>query len=90
MLETEPEQKLKLSTSNIIALVAVLLTLGGGYINIKDTQGAFEQRIRALEKADDDKKQGFEKFDVKLDRISESINQLKIDMASRKSLETKK
>jgi hypothetical protein len=46
----ENEQRLKLSTSNIIALTAVLLTFIGGYINIKSTQTEFNQRITALER----------------------------------------
>lgn len=86
----ESEQKLKLSTSNIIALVAVLLTVIGGYINIKSTQTEFNQRITALEKADEDKKAGFAKFDLKLDKISESINQLKVDMAGQRVIDAEK
>jgi hypothetical protein len=86
----ENEQRLKLSTSNIIALTAVLLTFIGGYINIKSTQTEFNQRITALEKANDETKAGFSKFDFKLDKISESLNQLKVDMASKRVDETKK
>jgi hypothetical protein len=85
----ENEQRLKLSTSNIIALIAVLLTFIGGYINIKSTQTEFNQRITALEKANDETR-GFSKFDFKLDKISESLNQLKVDMASKRVDETKK
>jgi hypothetical protein len=32
---------------------------------------------------------GFSKFDFKLDKISESLNQLKVDMASKRVDETK-
>jgi hypothetical protein len=85
-MQTESEQKLKLSTSNIIALTAVLLTFIGGYINIKSTQTEFNQRITALEKANEDNKAGFAKFDFKLDKISESLNQLKVDMAGQRVL----
>lgn len=81
MQAPEIEQKLKLSTSNIIALVAVLLTVIGGYINVKSTQTEYNQRITTLEKANEDSKAGFSKFDFKLDKISESLNQLKVDMA---------
>jgi hypothetical protein len=42
----ENEQRLKLSTSNIIALTAVLLTFIGGYINIKSTQTEFNQGLQ--------------------------------------------
>lgn len=86
----ENEQKLKLSTSNIIALVAVLLTVIGGYINIKSTQTEFNQRITTLEKANEDNKAGFTKFDFKLDKISESLNQLKVDMAGQRASEAEK
>ena len=89
-MELENEQRLKLSTSNIIALVAVLLTLIGGYINIKSTQTEFRNRITTLEKANEDNKAGFAKFDFKLDKISESLNQLKVDMAGRRVLEAEK
>jgi hypothetical protein len=54
----ENEQRLKLS--NIIALIAVLLTFIGGYINIKSTQTEFNQRITALEKAKCETKAGFQ------------------------------
>ena len=86
----ESEQKLKLSTSNILALTAVLISLLGGFINIKSTQTEFNQRITTLEKADEDKKASFSKFDFKLDRISESINQLKVDMAGQRVREAEK
>ena len=56
----------------------------GGFINIKSTQSEYNQRITALEKANDDNKAGFAKFDFKLDKITESLKQLKVDMASRR------
>lgn len=90
METVESEQKLKLSTSNIIALVAVLLSMIGGYINIKSTQTEDSQRITALEKNNEDDKKGLDKFDFKLDRISESLNQLKVDMAGQRALEAEK
>ena len=86
----ENEQKLRLTTSNIIALVAVLLTMIGGYINIKSTQTEFRNRITTLEKANEDNKAGFTKFDFKLDKISESLNQLKVDMAGQRVLDAEK
>lgn len=89
-MNEEIEQKLKLSTSNIIALVAVLLTVIGGYINIKSTQSEHNQRLTALEKANDDTKAGFSKFDFKLDKISESLNQLKVDMAGQRTEDSEK
>jgi hypothetical protein len=82
----ENEQRLKLST--IIALTAVLLTFIGGYINIKSTQTEF-RIITALERQKSMKLGGFSKFDFKLDKISESLNQLKVDMASKRVDETK-
>jgi len=90
MQAQEIEQKLKLSTSNIIALCAVLITTLGGYINIKSTQTEYNQRITTLEKANEDNKAGFSKFDFKLDKISESLNQLKVDMAGQRALEAEK
>lgn len=89
-MNEEIEQKLKLSTSNIIALTAVLITALGGYINVKSTQSEFNQRITALEKANEDNKAGFSKFDFKLDKISESLNQLKVDMAGQRIENVKK
>lgn len=77
----ESEQKLKLSTSNIIALVAVLISFGSGYVAIISKMSELGQRITVLEKSDDNTKNGFSKFDLKLDKISESLNQLKVDMA---------
>ena len=90
MQTKEEEQRLKLSTSNIIALIAVLLTMIGGYINIKSTQTEFRNRITTLEKANEDNKAGFTKFDFKLDKISESLNQLKVDMAGQRVLDAQK
>lgn len=79
------EPKLKLAASNIIALVAVLITILGGYINIKQQQTEFNQRITALEKNDEDQKLDKGKFDFKLDKIIESVNQIKVDMAEQRS-----
>jgi hypothetical protein len=86
----ELEQKLKLSTSNIIALAAVLLSMIGGYINLTSSISKIDQRVTYLEKADEDKKAGFAKFDFKLDKISESINQLKVDMAGQRIKDAEK
>jgi len=86
MQAPENEQKLKLSTSNIIALVAVLLTMIGAYIDIKSSQSETKQRLTALEKDKEETKDGFSKFDFKLDKISESLNQLKVDMAGERVL----
>ena len=85
-MSQEIDQKLKLSTSNIIALVAVLLTIIGGYINVIDTQSKQSQKIDNLEKADEEKKAGFAKVDFKLDKISESLNQLKVDLAGERAM----
>jgi hypothetical protein len=86
----EPEQKLKLSTSNIIALVAVLISMVGGYINITSVQSEHNQRITALEKADTEDKGSYVNFNLKLDKISESLNQLKVDMAGQRVLDAEK
>lgn len=86
----EPEQKLKLSSANIISLIAVLMTIATGYINITSRLSEQTQRINALEKANDESKNGFSKFDFKLDKINESLNQLKVDMAGQRVLEAEK
>jgi uncharacterized protein HemX len=85
MQEQTIEQKLKLSASNIIALVAVLISILGGYINVKSQQTEFNQRITTLEKNDEDQKLDKGKFDFKLDKIIESVNQIKVDMAEQRS-----
>jgi len=86
----EQEQKLKLSSANIISLIAVLMTLATGYINLTSRLSEQAQRISALEKANDESKNGFNKFDFKLDKINESLNQLKVDMAGQRVLEAEK
>ena len=86
----EQEQKLKLSSANIISLIAVLMTLATGYINLTSRLSEQTQRIIALEKANDESKTGFGKFDFKLDKINESLNQLKVDMAGQRVLEAEK
>lgn len=78
------EQKLKLSTSNIIALAAVLLSVIGGYITLISSISKLDQRVVYLEKADEDKKANFSKLDFKLDKITESLNQLKVDIAGQR------
>lgn len=83
-MEIETEQKWKLSTSNIIALGSFLFVLIGGFTSIKYTQAEFNQRITTLEKANEESKTGFSKFDFKLDKINESLNQLKVDMAGQR------
>lgn len=88
----EVDQKLKLSASNIFALIAICISLFGGFINLKSTQTELNQRITTLEKANDESKVGFGKFDFKLDKINESLNQLKVDMAGQrvKDIENKR
>lgn len=78
------DQKLKLSTSNIIALAAVLLSVIGGYITLISSISKLDQRVVYLEKADEDKKANFSKLDFKLDKITESLNQLKVDIAGQR------
>lgn len=80
----DSEQKLKLSTSNIIALAAVLLSVIGGYITLISSISKLDQRVVYLEKADEDKKANFSKLDFKLDKITESLNQLKVDIAGQR------
>lgn len=75
------EQKLKLSTSNIIAIVAVVITIFGGLFDIRSRQAEFQQRIINLESSNNERKDDKEKFNSKLDRIIESVNQIKVDIA---------
>lgn len=86
-MSQDPEQKLKLSASNIIALIAVTLTAIGGYININATLSELKQRIATLEKGSDDTKAGFSKFDFKLDKITESLTSIKVEMAGQRRQE---
>jgi len=88
--EQEQEQKLKLSSANIISLIAVLMTIGTVFISINSKISELTQRVISLEKANDDNKTGFSKFDFKLDKINESLNQLKVDMAGQRILEAEK
>lgn len=83
-MSQEPEQKLKLSSANIISLIAVLMTIGTVFISINSKITEITQRVYTLEKANEDNKSGFSKFDFKLDKINESLNQLKVDMAGQR------
>lgn len=83
-MSQEPEQKLKLSSANIISFIAVLMTIGTVFISINSKITEITQRVYTLEKANEDNKSGFSKFDFKLDKINESLNQLKVDMAGQR------
>jgi hypothetical protein len=78
------EQKVKLSPSNIIALIAVVITVFGGLFDVRSRQTEFNQRILNLEQANSEGKSEKEKLNVKLDRIIESINQIKVDIAGQR------
>lgn len=82
--EIEQEQKLKLSTSNIISLAAVVITLLGGYINLTVDITKLNQRVASNEKSleNQDKYKG--QIDFKLDKIIESVNQIKVDNAEKR------
>jgi hypothetical protein len=86
----EHEQKLKLSSANIISLIAVLMTLATGYINLTSRISEQSQRLNALEKANDETKSGFNKFDIKLDNINQSLNQIKVDFAGQRIMQAEK
>lgn len=79
----EPEQRLKLSTSNIIALTAVLISMLGGYVQLTAKISEQNQRINSLEKTNDDDKDYRGKIEFKLDKLIESTNQIKVDMAKK-------
>jgi Tfp pilus assembly protein PilN len=77
----EIEQRLKLSTSNIIALIAVLISFVGGYVQLTNKISEQAQRLNSLEKTNDDDKDYRGKIEFKLDKLIESTNQIKVDMA---------
>ncbi len=77
----EIEQRLKLSTSNIIALMAVLISFVGGYVQLTTKISEQAQRLNSLEKTNDDDKDYRCKIEFKLDKLIESTNQIKVDMA---------
>lgn len=79
----EAEQKLKLSASNIISIVAML----GSMIV---TYSTLSSRIAVLEKDASEKKELNLKFELKLDKIIESTNQIKVDMAGQRIKDAEK
>jgi len=71
---SDEDQKLKLSTSNVISIVAIV-----GSIIL--TYSTLSSRIAVLEKDGTESKEIIGKVEFKLDKIIESTNQIKVDMA---------
>jgi len=86
----EMEQKLKLSVGNIIAIAAFLTTLIGAYINIKSTLADYNQRLVTLEKNNEEMKDNFEKFNLKLDKIIENVTRIQLDNANQRVIDAEK
>ena len=80
-MSTDTEPKVKLSASNIFSLVAILITVGGGFLGLYSKIVEQNQRVTMLEKAVEENKSDKGKVDFKLDKIIESVNQIKVDMA---------
>lgn len=76
----EPEQKLKLSYQNILSLVTILIAVATGY-------NAISSRVAVLEKQSEENTERYGKFEFKLDKIYESTNQIKVDIAGYKVIE---
>ena len=84
---SEIEQRLKLSTSNIIGLAGFIAVIFGGFINIKQTQTEYNQRITTLEKSRDEDKNDKEKFNLKLDKIIDNVTQIRLDNANQRVID---
>lgn len=90
-MREELEQRLKISHGNIIAMIALAVSLVGGFVNVKATQAEDRQRITALEKSKDEIQANYEKVNLKLDKIMETVSQIRLESANQrvKDLENK-
>lgn len=90
-MREELEQKLKISYGNIIAMLALAVSVFGGFVNIKATQAEDRQRITSLEKSKDEMQTNYEKVNLKLDKIMETVSQIRLESANQrvKDLENK-
>lgn len=82
-MQNETEQKLKLTVANVISMVAVLGAIIVSYSTLSS-------RIAVLEKDSNERKELNSKFELKLDKIIESTNQIKVDMAGQRVLDAEK
>lgn len=89
-MNSEPEQKLKLSASNIFALIAILISMMGGYINLSDKITALSQKVNTNEKAIEGQSGYNGKIDFKLDKIIETINEIKVENAEQRILKSER
>lgn len=85
------EQKLKISYGNVIAMLALAVSIFGGFVNIKSTQAEDRQRIAALEKSKEELQVNYDKVNLKLDKIMETVSQIRLESANQrvKDLENK-
>lgn len=81
---SEIEQKLKLSIGNIIAIGAFLISVLGGFIQIQTKLSEHEQKLIELDKSREDNKNDKEKFNLKLDKIIETVTQIRLDYANQR------
>lgn len=90
-MREELEQKLKISYGNIIAMIALSVSIFGAFVNIKATQAEDRQRIVVLEKSKDEMQTNYEKVNLKLDKIMETVSQIRLESANQrvKDLENK-
>lgn len=90
-MREELEQKLKISYGNIIAMIALSISVFGAFVNIKATQAEDRQRIVILEKNKDEMQTNYEKVILKLDKIMETTSQIRLESANQrvKDLENK-
>ena len=89
-MNSEPEQKLKLSASNIFALIAILISMMGGYINLSDKITTLSQKVNTNEKAIEGQSGYNGKIDFKLDKIIETINEIKVENAEQRILKSER
>ena len=90
-MREELEQKLKISYGNIIAMIALSISVFGAFVNIKAAQAEDRQRIVILEKNKDEMQTNYEKVILKLDKIMETASQIRLESANQrvKDLENK-
>ena len=90
-MREELEQKLKISYGNVIAMIALAISVFGAFVNIKATQAEDRQRIAVLEKSKDEMQTNYEKVNLKLDKIMETVSQIRLESANQrvKDLENK-
>jgi len=80
-LPAQSEPKLKLTIPNILGIISIIIALGTTYIQLNATISALTQRVITLEQDKQDEKSDKAKGELKLDKMQEGINQIRIDVA---------